>query len=975
MTIQEEFNKILEKNKEDKIIPFLKELSSEERSELAPLVKKQVKYYGEFLQEGNTWRSRQTPEQHRILQAAGFVCFEYKNIKSLEGRFEIEVLDKVLKFHTPKWLGKYYDALFKREWMPSEVTYLWTMKKMESGLINPSEEFIAHRLCEVIYDDLPKYKKAFKPEAALIYPITLEEHFWYFFKYEVNVNYAGRWFQFEEDTNKVNANWHNAIIQFCKENKLPRDRVLKESLKATTLNVNRNLIYWYIDLFLVLEPTKAEQLDLQDYLFQTFNSPQSKPINIVLKLCKKLVLEDKFNTDAFLENIPTLLSSETKSIVNSTLMILDKLAKKRKGLQEQICISICGALLHNDESIQVRAAKLITKYGDENSEVLKTEISIYQEGLLSSTKDLLSAYMEASEVEEEVEAFVPQEIAPRLIPSNEIHFPENFDDLVYLMSQAVEGGMVYQKELAVAALIRYHLIISVEDADKLSPVFQRAYKIVKNGQHQGRIGYVDHMFAVFLCEYANILIEKFSDASKVSSIRAAFEKEVKKEAEERHWFEIPNMKLAKWENYNKDEVYLPFKYFFIEVLDKLKKEESTSFLSTPSHAPYWINPAIYVDRLEEYQSKGISPHVVDWQIAISRLAFENTTEAVQLAKQKLEGEYLEMTLFLFEDNYIPKGKLNFNKEWIVAALTKNPYQRFDFLEKIAPTSVAQRAMIGEWDFKMERTERKEKDYDYTTHSYNETDKIVVDKYLIVKNNMLSFYEVLSGNRLFRKLKNALPTNNKKYFFLYNTLRLRAEWFGLEINDIEYLASLVPNNYQPLLAYLCKGSFKNAIFWGEDVKKMVIKVGQHLLENWRGGGKMAHLFVCATLTSSDKTARAIGAEIWIKGVNENSIDSKLMGQILGKMQSIDFIPLKRLTDIMQDFILKISTQHNQALETAITQMIPLLPVDPIKNTKKLLEVYKEILSQNKSKIEDDKVLDRLENWTRVKSLQKIIKQIT
>ena len=44
-------------------------------------------------------------------------------------------------------------------------------------------------------------------------------------------------------------------------------------------------------------------------------------------------------------------------------MILDKIAKKEKDKQSEICLIAAQALLQNDEKIQIRAAKLLEKYG------------------------------------------------------------------------------------------------------------------------------------------------------------------------------------------------------------------------------------------------------------------------------------------------------------------------------------------------------------------------------------------------------------------------------------------------------------------------------------------------------------------------------------------------------------------------------------------------------------------------------------
>ena len=68
MTIEERFNEIVEKQQGDAIIPFLQGLTQEERRSLVPCLNKQEEHYNKFVQlEPNTYGTRATPEQHRIL--------------------------------------------------------------------------------------------------------------------------------------------------------------------------------------------------------------------------------------------------------------------------------------------------------------------------------------------------------------------------------------------------------------------------------------------------------------------------------------------------------------------------------------------------------------------------------------------------------------------------------------------------------------------------------------------------------------------------------------------------------------------------------------------------------------------------------------------------------------------------------------------------------------------------------------------
>ncbi|MEI3117632.1 MAG: DUF6493 family protein, partial [Parabacteroides johnsonii] len=78
--------------------------------------------------------------------------------------------------------------------------------------------------------------------------------------------------------------------------------------------------------------------------------------------------------------------------------------------------------------------------------------------------------------------------------------------------------------------------------------------------------------------------------------------------------------------------------------------------------------------------KGIKPDSLDFQIALSRVALDDTDEAVRSVEQALAGEYRELLLFLFKPEARPKGAFTFQAVWMTAALVKSPDTIYDEFE-------------------------------------------------------------------------------------------------------------------------------------------------------------------------------------------------------------------------------------------------------------------------------------------------------
>ena len=61
--------------------------------------------------------------------------------------------------------------------------------------------------------------------------------------------------------------------------------------------------------------------------------------------------------------------------------------------------------------------------------------------------------------------------------------------------------------------------------------------------------------------------------------------------------------------------------FFKNILLLLTNQANLPLLSTPTHLPCFIDPAVFVQRLLQYQNAGVEPCSQDMQLAIQRCVF------------------------------------------------------------------------------------------------------------------------------------------------------------------------------------------------------------------------------------------------------------------------------------------------------------------------------------------------------------------
>ena len=147
MTIEERLNEIVEKGQGDAIIPFLQGLTQEERKTLVPCLNKLEEHYNKFVQlNENTYGTRGTPEQHRIINLTALVIYSLKEFRKHEWGIYTEQLNELIPWYIPSWLDSFFKEGESREFGGFYgMNYETLMDWIEQGVLTltPSPQTIA----------------------------------------------------------------------------------------------------------------------------------------------------------------------------------------------------------------------------------------------------------------------------------------------------------------------------------------------------------------------------------------------------------------------------------------------------------------------------------------------------------------------------------------------------------------------------------------------------------------------------------------------------------------------------------------------------------------------------------------------------------------------------------------------------------------------------------------------------------------
>jgi hypothetical protein len=971
--VEKPFIAIIESEKTDQLVSLLKALTQTEKKELVTLIRKLQKEYAAFgeISKNTYGYIKGSDRQREMLQTAAFVCMnrsEYEKSENPTWIISPNKINHILQWYCPAWFSDYLNSLASEEFVSNWITYDWVMELKQQGMIEPSTDLLVRLLPAHIFEEGENYKSVYRPQRIVKWEATLSEHIWYLFEQESNIHSVDRWLHFEQDVSKENIGWPLLIKQLVQEKKLDRLKVLKESLHASNRNFNKVASGWFAQLFVSLDPTDEELIILQKELIGALGAPHSKPVNTALAAIKKIVSSKSFDGNAFLDTAPLLLSSETKAVVTASLTILESLAAADRNLKERILISVTQCFIHNDETLQVRAAKLISKYGGDYLVALSGALEVYQPNMLNSSRQLLKNFV--SEKPSSAANTQASQIQPELLQSvlAEVPYPQSLDDLIFLASQAFDNNESWHIDVLPAALIQFSGKITTAELSLFEPAIQRSFAWRKSGL-SSTMGNIDHLLSLFFIDYMNILMQQHPESKK--TIEQIFRKYDITDGPQKGTFLVSpesGSYTAEFSPHNKVVFYEPYRQILLTALQKVKSGNDLPLLSTPSHRPCWIKPEILIDRLSVYEKTNRKPDEMDLQVAISRCVLDYNREIVEKINSSLNGEWKNLLNFLIDENAAPVGPFEYKAAWMTASLTRKNKEEWPAFKNFSYVKNPISQYTGDLEWRTFEDQYKTTEYDYTLKRSVE----VFRNFKTIKVDRLQEKSPESGIKKIIGFFQRQPKEDTP--MLYDFMHFNLTFFSEEGNDFKRILSLVPNNPEPLIADLINCSLNGSTINSEGDRKMITAAAQFIHGIWQRPGKMAHLFLATCMLNSDKTIINIAGETWLRAVAENNIDQHQIGRNIGIHERIEFAPLKRLTDLMSQALYKVSPLHDQQLQVLTGEILSQLPDEPIKNLKKLLEIYAELQAVNNDQKLPPAVAERLNVWLHNAGLNKIVKRL-
>ena len=395
----------------------------------------------------------------------------------------------------------------------------------------------------------------------------------------------------------------------------------------------------YCSIIESCKPTTEELLPSQQTLFALLSSDKTSVINFVMKLIKQIADEKSFDFQAFADNFA--LCFATPKIAKSQLIglnILEKHYKQQAPTHPDYREQLAVLFTVPDVKLQEKVANLLTTYF--NHEGLPEVIAPYRDYLKGKAQDLL-ATLSPSENSENSEnshssqnAYAactsqPKKTARTLTSVSCPLTPEN---LLFLLGDCLRERTAATIDLFFEGLVQLQDQLPKNFKEQLAPYIAQV-----NGMY-----YTNVQLAALQLLLASWLedrpLESPEEWEKMNTqVRRlnTTEEEPLKQACVLH-----NV----W--YLRDEI--PYLLYKVKAtLGKLKSGSKLPFLSTPTHAPFYIDAETLADRLLAYQTAGKEVDLDDLVVACNLLLLSTITPEAQKKVRSLSGQYASALGYLF----------------------------------------------------------------------------------------------------------------------------------------------------------------------------------------------------------------------------------------------------------------------------------------------------------------------------------------
>ena len=494
---------------------------------------------------------------------------------------------------------------------------LWSL--YENDFIPFEENFLLEKLCDALFL-MNKYKEM---ESFILKRPVIAEKLCTKLPFFLTDNFS------------TNTFLYDSLLILAEKGYFKDTQVLANFLEILLSPLKTSTANCYCRLIEDFNPTTEELLPSQQTLFALLSSDKTSVVNFVMKLIKQIAEEKDFHFQSFADNFAFCFA--TQKIAKSQLIglnILEKHYKKQAPTNPDYREQLAVLFTVPDAKLQEKVANLLTTYF--NHEGLPEVLTPYCDFLKGKAQDLLQFLPSpnSSETSENSENShtTTSKITSATRSLTPITYPLRPEDLLFLLGDCLRERTAATIDLFFEGLVQLQDQLPENFKEQLAPYIAQV-----NGMYYFNVQLA--ALQLLLAGWVeNRPLESPEDWMKMNT------KVRRLNTEEEEPFKQACVLHNVW--YLRDEIpYLLYKVR--ATLSKLKSGSKLPFLSTPTHAPFYIDAETLADRLLAYQMAGKEVDLDDLVVACNRLLLSTIAPETQEKVRSLSGQYAPALGYLF----------------------------------------------------------------------------------------------------------------------------------------------------------------------------------------------------------------------------------------------------------------------------------------------------------------------------------------
>ena len=427
--------------------------------------------------------------------------------------------------------------------------------------------------------------------------------------------------------------WEDFFVHLQRQGYVFDRKYIPELLESLLNPWKKPHLNWHCRWIEFLEPTTDELLACQQTLFALLSTGNTNLINFVLKHIQQIAEEKDFDFQSFADNFA--LCFTTQKIAKSQLIglnILEKHYKQQAPTNPDYREQLAVLFTVPDVKLQEKVANLLTTYFDH--EGLPKVIAPYRDYLKGKAQNLLATLSpsENSENSQTARAARTSHTSHTALTLTPVSCTPTPEKLLFLLGNCLRERTAATIDLFFEGLVQLQDQLPENFKEQLAPYIPQV-----NGMY-----YFNVQLAALQLLLAGWVEDRPLESPEEWKKMNAQVRRLNTEEEEP--FKQACVLHNVW--YLRDEI--PYLLYKVKAtLNKLKSGSKLPFLSTPTHAPFYMDAETLADRLLAYQTAGKEVDLDDLVVACNRLLLSTITPEAQEKVRSLSGQYALALGYLF----------------------------------------------------------------------------------------------------------------------------------------------------------------------------------------------------------------------------------------------------------------------------------------------------------------------------------------